>query len=117
MIVERFVEVCRRRGMKVNAGKSRVILLYGEEELECAVYLIEILLEEVSEFEYLGFVLDESGTNGAECSRKVVNGRRVAGAIRTLVNARDLQLEFAKILHETLLVPVLMYIMERKGDI
>ena len=35
--------------------------------------------------------------------------RRVAGAIRSIVNARDLQFECARVLHETLLVPVLMY--------
>ena len=35
--------------------------------------------------------------------------RRVAGAIRSLVNARDLQLECARVLHETLLVPFLVY--------
>ena len=45
----------------------------------------------------------------AECSRKVVSDRRVADAIRSLVNARDLQLVCARVLHETLLVPVLMY--------
>ena len=43
------------------------------------------------------------------CCRKVVSGRRVAGAIRSLVNARGLQLECAKVLHDSLLVPVLMY--------
>ena len=58
---------------------------------------------------YLRCVLDESGTDGAECSMKVASGRRVAGAIRSLVNARDLQLECGRVLHETLLVPVLMY--------
>ena len=46
---------------------------------------------------------------GAECNRKVASRRRVAGAIRSLINARDLQLECARGLHETLLVPVLMY--------
>ena len=35
-------------------------------------------------------------------------GRRIAGAIRSLVNTRDLQLECARFLHETLLEPVLM---------
>ena len=40
-------------------------------------------------------VLDESGTDEAECSRKVTSGRKVAGAIRSLLNARDLQLEYA----------------------
>ena len=33
----------------------------------------------------------------------------VAGAIKSLVNARSLQLECATVLHETLLVPVLTY--------
>ena len=38
--------------------------------------------------------------------------RREAGAIRFLVNARDLHLEYAGVLHETLLVPVLMFASE-----
>ena len=32
----------------------------------------------------------------------------MAGAVRSLVNARDLQLKCATVLHEILLVPVLM---------
>ena len=66
-------------------------------------------LEYVSEFKYLECVLDESSKDGAECSRRVARGRRVAGTIRFLVNVRDMQLESSRILHETLLVPVLMY--------
>ena len=54
-------------------------------------------------------ILDESGTCGAECSRKVASEKRIVCAIRSLVNARDLQLECARVLHETLLVPVIMY--------
>ena len=53
--------------------------------------------------------MDESGTDGAECSRKVASGRRITGVITSLVNARDLQLECARVLHETLLVSVLMF--------
>ena len=37
------------------------------------------------------------------------SGRRVSGAIRSVVNARDLQLECASLLYETLLVPLFMY--------
>ena len=54
-------------------------------------------------------VLNESGTDGAERNWEVASRRRDAGAIRYLVNTRDLQLECARIFHETLLVPVLMY--------
>ena len=39
--------------------------------------------------------------------RHSVVGRRVAGGIRSLVNAKSLKLECARVLHESLLVPVL----------
>ena len=39
----------------------------------------------------------------------MASGRRVTGTIRSLVNDRDLQLKYARVLHETLLVLVLMY--------
>ena len=52
--------------------------------------------------------LDASGTKGAECSGKVANEIRVIDAIKTLVNARDLQLECARVLQRMMLVPVLM---------
>ena len=96
-MVGRFVEMCKRRDLKVNAGKIKEMVLNGEEGSECGVYVDGICVERVSEFKYLGCVLDESGTNGAECSRKVASGRRVTGAIRSLVNTRDLQLECASI--------------------
>ena len=73
------------------------------------VYLYGIRLEHVSKFKYVGCVLGESDI---ECSRQVASGRRVAGTIKSLVNARHLQLECARILHEILLVPVLMYASE-----
>ena len=53
--------------------------------------------------------MDESGTYRAECSRKMASRRKVAGVIRSLVNARICNLSFARVLHETLLIPVLMY--------
>ena len=93
-------ELCRRICLKVNAGKSKVMVLGGEEGLECKVCVDVIGLEHVSQFKYMGCVLDESGTDEAECSRKVVSGRRVAGAIRSLVNARNLKLECARVLHK-----------------
>ena len=61
------------------------------------------------EFKYLGCVLDESSTDKAVCSRKVVSGRRISGAISSLVNASGVQLACAMVLLETLLVSVLMY--------
>ena len=81
----------------------------GEEGLEYDVYVDGVRLEHDSVFKYLGCVLDEAGIDGAEYSRKVATGRRVANVISSLVNVRNFQLKFARLLHETLLVPVLMY--------
>ena len=53
--------------------------------------------------------MDESGTDEEECSRKMESGGRVSAAIRSLVNARSLQLECARVLDDSLLVPVLSY--------
>ena len=117
----RFIEVCRRRGLKVNAGKSKVTLLDGEKGLECEVCVNGICLEPASEFKKLGCVLDDIGTDEAECIRKVASGRRFAGAIRSLVNARSLQLECARVSHESLLVLILRYgsenDMEGEGEV
>ena len=70
--------------------------------MKCEVYVDEIRLEYVFEFKYMRCVLNESGTDEAECSKKISSGRRVAGAIKTPVNARSLQ-------PESILMPVLAY--------
>ena len=44
------------------------------------------MIEHISEFKYLGCIVDGSGADGAEYSRKLANGRKVAGAIKDLVN-------------------------------
>ena len=41
--------------------------------------------------------------------RPVVSRRKVAGALRFLLNANGLQVEYIRILHEALLVLVFMY--------
>ena len=66
--------------------------------------------------------MNESGTNFAECGRRVGSGRKVEGAIGFLVNVRELQLEYERVLHEALLLAVLLYVSEtndmaRKGEI
>ena len=53
-VVGRFAEVCRRRGLNVNAGRSKVMVMNGEEGLECKFQVDGVCLEHVSEFKYLG---------------------------------------------------------------
>ena len=53
--------------------------------------------------------MGESGTEEVEVSRKMAIGRTVAGSIRSLVNAINLQLECTRVLAELLLVLVLTH--------
>ena len=47
VIVGLFAKVCRKRGLKVHAGKSKVMLLGGEEGLGCEACVDGIRLEHV----------------------------------------------------------------------
>ena len=51
-MVGQFAEVCWRRRLKLNAVKSKVIVLNGEEGLECEVRVDGTHFEHVSEFKY-----------------------------------------------------------------
>ena len=88
-------------------------MLGGEEGLKCEFIGDGTRFEHVSEFNYMSCVLDESGTDDVECRKKVASGRKLAGAIRYLANGRGLQLKCARLLHERLLLPVLLYGMEK----
>ena len=68
-MVARFVGVCRRRGLKVNESKSTVMVMNGDEELECKVHIDGIRLGYVSEFKYLGCVLDEAGSESRRSAK------------------------------------------------
>src|SRR5678816_1428656 len=97
-LVERFDRVCKSRGLKVNVDKSKVMVV-SEDSPQWEVMLDGEQLEQVSEFKYLEYMLDEKGDD-AECSRKVVNVRKVASTIKSLVDVKGLSLECARVLHE-----------------
>ena len=47
-------------------------------------------------------MLDEMGTDDAECSRKVASGKKKACAIKALVNEKRQSLDCVKILHDSI---------------
>ena len=52
VMVGRFVEVCKsqEKSLKLNADKSKMMMLGGEEELVCAVRVDGMRLEHMSKF-------------------------------------------------------------------
>ena len=47
-MVGHFIEVCKRRNLKVNAEKSKVMMLVREEGLECEIHVDGVQLVKVS---------------------------------------------------------------------
>lgn len=61
-----------------------------------------------NQFKYLGYKLNEKGTDDADNSRKVVKYRKVTSAIESFGNAKGLSLECNRVLHEDSLLPMIM---------
>src|SRR5678815_1343878 len=66
-LIERFGRVCKRRGLKVNINKSKVMVV-SVDSPRCEVILDGEQLEQVSNVKYLEYMLDEKGTDDAEYS-------------------------------------------------
>ena len=78
VMVGRFTEVGRRRGLKVNVGKSKLMVLNGEEGLECEVHVDGFHSEHVSEFKYFGYVL----MNQAQMGQNAIGSWRAEGGLQ-----------------------------------
>lgn len=68
--------------------------IYIRKELRAKSNLCDIevqgkKIEKVHEFKYLEFMVNDRGTEKIECKTKVMNGSRVAGAIKALENERS----------------------------
>ena len=83
MMIRDFAEVFKSYiSEKVTVDKSRVMVLGGEKRLVCDIIVDGSQLKQSQEFQYLGFVLDESSTDRAEFHGKVLSAREVPGVIR-----------------------------------
>ena len=60
---------------------SKSMLLGREEGFWCEIHVDGTQLEQISEFKYLGCVLNKSGTDDVECCRKVACRWKVADDI------------------------------------
>lgn len=74
----------------------------------CDVEIQEDQMEEVHAFKYLGCRVNYKDTEKVEYKNKLINGRKIAGAIKGSVFERKLSLEYARVFNENLLIPTLV---------
>ena len=124
-VVDEFHKVCLRRKLKVNAGKSKVMVFERREMEVCDFsmpYRVEVpavrrcnialggeKMEEVSQFKYLGTVLGKHGEMEGEIQERVLRGRNVTGSLARVMKGRSVSMEVKIGIRNSILLPSLTY--------
>ncbi len=127
-VVNEFFSVCKRRKLKVNAGKSKVMVFERREEelmnfnaayrvrlpavAGCRIMLGSEKMEEVSEFTYLGTVLFKHGGMEGEIREQVMKGKSVVGSLTGVMKGRNVSMDVKRGLRNSILLPTLTYGLE-----
>ncbi len=122
-VVNEFYSVCKRRKLKVNAGKGKVMVFERREEevidfnaayrvrlpavARCRIMLGSEKIEEVSEFIYLGTVLCKHGGMEGEIRERVMKGRSVVGSLAGVMKGRNVSVDVKRGLRNSILLPTL----------
>ena len=109
-LVSEFGRVCKRRKLRVNVGKSKVMrCTRNEESPRLNVMLDGEALEQVDQFKYLGSIIAENGGVEADVSNRVKEGSKVLGAVNGVIKNRGLGMNVKRALYEKVIVPTVMY--------
>ena len=109
-LVNEFGRVCKRRKLRVNVGKSKVMrCTNGDDGNRLNVVLDGEVLEEVSQFKYLGSVIAADGGVEADVRHRVNEGCKVLGAMNGLMKNRGLEMDVKRVLYEKVVVPTVTY--------
>ena len=108
-LVNMFGEVCEKRNLKVNVGKSKVMIFERGEESDCEVRLNNQVMENVRSFKYLGSVMSKDGSIEDDVQEKVQQGKRTAGTLRAVTRNRSVSMEVKRSLHGSVLIPSMTY--------
>ena len=124
-VVDEFHRVCARRKLRVNAGKSKVIV-FERRQVEalqfstpyrvnvpvaenCEIFLGGEKMEVVKEFKYLGTVLCKHGEMDGEIRARAVKGRSAIGALDRIMKGRNVSMEVKRGLRNSIILPTLTY--------
>jgi len=124
-LVNEFSTVCVRRKLKVNVSKSKVMVferrkseiiqfadqyrMRVESQKQCKIMMNEQIMEEVSEFKYLGSVLCKYGSMEGEIRERALQGRKVVGSLGRMMRERTVSKEIKKALRDSIIVPTVTY--------
>ena len=109
-LVEEFGVVCERRKLKVNVGKSKVMVCSRERQrTELRVRLKGELLEEVESFRYLGSEISRDAGMSVEVEKRTKEGMATYGAMKSIWKVKEVGMNAKRALYESIIVPTVLY--------
>ena len=115
-LLNEFNNVCERRKLKVNVGKSKVMVCGKVERRErLNLRLNEEILEEVDSFRYLGSIVSKNGGVSEDVISRVNEGAKVSGAMNRIWRVRSLGVNVKRMMYESIVVPTVLYGAETWG--
>ena len=86
-----FGRVCRRRKLKVNVTKSKVMRSARDGIVgEMNIKMESQVMEEVVDFKYLGSLVTKVGGVEADVQKSVLEGSEVIGAVRSVLKSKTM---------------------------
>ena len=100
---------CLEYGMKISSSKTKVMHVGKcQKRINCS--LSGSIIEQVSEFNYLGCIFSEDGKLDKEFEQRRVNGSKVVSQLRShIYNKKELSEETKLLIHKSIFRPTILY--------
>ncbi|GBP72567.1 hypothetical protein EVAR_89663_1 [Eumeta japonica] len=108
-MVNKINDFVKKRGMKVNVAKTKVMFFErGEIMIECDIVIEGEKVGQVKEFVYLGSLFTNDGKHDRDMERKVYAGNKVNGALLAIMNSKSISRQTRLAICNGFLIPTLM---------
>jgi len=109
-LVNAMHERCLQVGLSVNADKTKVLVFEREEQMKiCNISLNGVLLEQVSEFVYLGSMFERKGSLDCEVERRVSASARIVGCTGKWLRKKVWHKDISMAIYNGMIKPTLLY--------
>ncbi|GBP15970.1 hypothetical protein EVAR_12550_1 [Eumeta japonica] len=100
----------RKRPMKVNVGKTKVMVFErNESTIEYDTHIKSEKVEQVKEFAYLGSLFTNDGKQDRDIESRVNTRNKANGALLAIMNSKYVSRQVHLAIHNGVLIPTLMY--------
>ena len=109
-LVSEFESVCRRRKLKVNVDKSKVMKIGRNDGIgELNVRMNGSRMGEVQTYRYLGVDIARDGKVSEELNHRIVEARKTWGALKDVWKKRNISVDAKVGMYEGIVEPTLVY--------